>query len=65
MLVLSRKKEEKIILKVPEREDIVITVVRIDNQNKVRLGIDAEDDVIVLRSEVDGQTFIPKFLASR
>lgn len=65
MLVLSRKKEEKIILKVPNREDIVITVVRIDNQNKVRLGIDAEEDVIVLRSEVDGQTFIPKFLANR
>ena len=52
MLVLSRKKDEKIILKVPGREDIEITVVRIDNHNRVRIGIDAEKEVLVLRSEL-------------
>ena len=52
MLVLSRKKDEKIILKVPGREDIEITVVRIDNHNRVRIGINAEKEVIVLRSEL-------------
>ena len=52
MLVLSRKKDEKIIIKVPGREDIEITVVRIDNHNRVRIGIDAEKEVLVLRSEL-------------
>ena len=52
MLVLSRKKDEKIILKVPGREDIEITVVRIANHNRVRIGINAEKEVIVLRSEL-------------
>ena len=54
MLVLSRKKDEKIILKVPGIEDdIEITVVRIDNHNRVRLGIQANREVIVLRSELE------------
>jgi carbon storage regulator CsrA len=53
MLVVSRKKDESIILKVPGHKDITITVVRVDNQNKVRLGIEAEQDVLVLREELD------------
>jgi carbon storage regulator CsrA len=53
MLVLSRKKDEKVILKVPGREDIVITVTRIDGRNKVRLGIVADKDVVILRSELE------------
>lgn len=54
MLVLSRKKDETIILKVPGmEEDIKITVVRIDNRNKVRIGIEANKKVTVLRSELD------------
>ena len=53
MLVLSRKKDEKIILKCPDMPDIKITVVRIDNKNKVRLGIEADKEVTVLRSELD------------
>lgn len=52
MLVLSRKKDETIILKGPGMEDIRITVVRIDNRNKVRIGIEAEKDITVLRSEL-------------
>lgn len=53
MLVLSRKKDETIILKSPGMEDIRITVVRIDNRNKVRIGIEANKQVTVLRSELD------------
>lgn len=52
MLVLSRKQDEKLILRVPGREDIEVTIVRIDNRNKVRLGIEADKDVVVLRSEL-------------
>ena len=53
MLVLSRKKDEQIILKIPGQEDIKITIVRIDNRNKVRLGIEAEKEITVLRSELN------------
>ena len=52
MLVLSRKKDEKIILRVPNNEDIVLTVIRIEG-NRVRLGIEAREDVVILRSELD------------
>ena len=56
MLVLSRKRDEKILLQMGEgHEDIELTVVRID-QNKVRLGIKAGDEVTILRSElIDSQ----------
>jgi carbon storage regulator CsrA len=53
MLVLSRKKDEQIYLQVPGlKTPIVLTIVRIDNRNKVRIGITAEKDVTVLRSEL-------------
>ena len=47
MLVLSRKKDESIII----RENIVLTVVEIRG-DKVRLGIEAPRDVPVHRREV-------------
>ena len=47
MLVLSRKKNESIVI----RDDIVITVVDVRG-DKVRLGIDAPKDVPVHRREV-------------
>lgn len=50
MLVLSRKRDEKILLNV-NGEKIELTVVRID-ANKVRLGIEASDSVTILRSEL-------------
>ena len=52
MLVLSRKKDEAIIMKIPGHEDIRLTVVRIDNMNKVRIGVEADKDVVILRSEL-------------
>lgn len=51
MLVLSRKRDEKIILRTENGDHIELTVVRIDN-NKVRLGIDAGNSVTILRSEL-------------
>ncbi len=53
MLVLSRKIDETIILRSPGKKDIRLTVVKIDNRNKVRLGIEAEGTVTVLREELD------------
>lgn len=53
MLVLSRKKDEQIIVRVPGLEEpITLTIVRIDNRNKVRIGIEAPKKVMVLRSEL-------------
>ena len=51
MLVLSRKRDEKILLKLNDEESIELTVVRID-ANKVRLGIKASPSVTILRSEL-------------
>jgi len=47
MLILTRKKDEKILI----NEDIKVTVVEIKG-NKVKLGIDAPDEVEILREEV-------------
>ncbi|QDU08460.1 hypothetical protein V202x_18290 [Gimesia aquarii] len=47
MLVLSRKKNEKIVID----ENIIITIVEIRG-DKVRLGIEAPRDVPIHRSEV-------------
>ena len=48
MLVLSRKPTEKIRL----GNSIVVTVVRVSG-DKVRLGIEAPPDVVVLRDELN------------
>lgn len=47
MLVLSRKKGEKIVL----GETIVLTILRIEG-NKVRIGIEAATDVAIVRGEL-------------
>lgn len=52
MLVLSRKKDESIVMRIPGRDDIRLTVVRIDNMNKVRIGVEADKDIVILRSEL-------------
>ncbi len=48
MLVLSRRQSERIKL----GDAIVVTVVRVAG-DKVRLGIEAPDDMLVLRAELD------------
>ena len=53
MLVLSRKKDETITINPPGQKPIKVTVVLIENKNKVRIGIEADKDVSILRSELD------------
>jgi carbon storage regulator len=48
MLVLSRKENERIRL----GDDIVVTVVRLTG-DKVRLGIEAPSNILVLRDELE------------
>lgn len=48
MLVLSRREHERIKL----GDSIVITVVRLSG-DRVRLGIEAPDDMVILREELD------------
>ena len=50
MLVLSRKERERIRL----GGNIVITVVRLSG-DRVRLGIEAPSDLVVLREELDAE----------
>lgn len=50
MLVLSRKESERIRL----GDSIVVTVVRVSG-DKVRLGIEAPADILVLREELEPQ----------
>jgi carbon storage regulator len=53
MLVLSRKKNEKLVVRVPGFEQpIVLTVVEIRG-DKVRLGYDADQGVKINREEID------------
>ena len=51
MLVLSRRKDEKILLQVEGMDDIELTVIRL-NHKKVRLGINAGKKVNIVRSEL-------------
>lgn len=53
MLVLSRKKDESIIVRIPGQDDVRLTVVRIDNMNKVRIGVEADKGVVILRAELE------------
>jgi len=48
MLVLSRKESEKIML----GDEIVLTIVRVSG-DRVRLGIEAPSDMLILRKELD------------
>ena len=50
MLVLSRRENEQIKL----GDSIVVTVVKVTG-DRVRLGIEAPSDVLVLRSELKGR----------
>ena len=47
MLVLSRKLMDQVLI----GSDVRITVVKID-RNQIRLGIEAPDDVMILRGEL-------------
>ncbi len=54
MLVLSRKESEKIML----GDSIVLTIVRVSG-DRVRLGIEAPSDMLILRKELDQAADLP------
>ena len=54
MLVLSRKESEKIML----GDSIVLTIVRVSG-DRVRLGIEAPSDMLILRKELEDSEFKP------
>lgn len=58
MLVLSRRESERIRL----GDSIVVTVVRVSG-DKVRLGIEAPADVLVLREELEPHAAPPAAVA--
>lgn len=60
MLVLSRKENERIRL----GDSIVVTVVRLSG-DKVRLGIEAPADIVVLRDELESHEADPGVLRSQ
>ena len=52
MLVLSRRKDEKVLVKVPGIDEMIeVTVVQIDS-SRVRLGFKAPSNVTILRQEL-------------
>ena len=51
MLVLSRKEDEAIIIKLPNGDQIDVIVMQI-NGNQVRIGVDADEDVEIVREEI-------------
>jgi carbon storage regulator len=54
MLVLSRKESEKIML----GDSIVLTIVRVSG-DRVRLGIEAPSDMLILRKELEDSAIKP------
>ena len=59
MLVLSRKVGEKILI----GNDISVTVVRV-GQGAVRIGVDAPDDLAIVREEIKGSARVESSDAS-
>lgn len=51
MLVLSRKRDEEIVITTPAGEQITITVVEI-RTDQVRIGFTAADTVTIMRKEL-------------
>ena len=60
MLVLSRKESEKVLL----GDDIVLTIVRLSG-DRVRLGIEAPTDMLILREELGESDVDKKLLDQR
>jgi carbon storage regulator CsrA len=56
MLVLTRKRDEKITIQCPDGKYINISVCRIDGNFKVRLGIEADNDYKITRTELIDQS---------
>jgi len=64
MLVLTRRRDERIVLKIAENFEVVITVCDVDG-NKVRIGVEAPSRVSVLREELIDRRAMPDAKARR
>lgn len=56
MLVLGRVADESIVIRVPPSDVqrvVRITVCNVRNNHAVRIGVDADKDILVLRSELE------------
>lgn len=51
MLVLSRKENESVIIKLPDGREVVVMLTAIRG-DRVRLGFEAPKDIVILRQEV-------------
>lgn len=51
MLVLDRKREQEVLIRVPGREPIVVKVLNI-GEKRIRLGFAADADIEILRKEL-------------
>lgn len=60
MLVLSRRPGERIVLTI-ERKEVVIEVLEV-SRNRVRIGIDAQKEIKVVREELPRQTVVKPWL---
>lgn len=52
MLVLTRKTDESVTIKCPDNKYIQVVICRIDGNFKVRLGIKADADYKITRTEL-------------
>lgn len=52
MLVLSAGKGQRIIFDLPDGQQMVVFVTEFRNNNKVRLGIDAPQNIRILREKI-------------
>jgi len=54
VLILSRKKSERIRIRTPFLGDVIVTVTRTGKNGSCQLGIDAPDDFVIVREAADG-----------
>ena len=54
MLTLKRKSSESILIRIPGRDKPVVVTVVTSMPSSAKLAFEAEDDIIILREELDG-----------
>ena len=52
MLILTRGPQQKVFIRLPDGRQVVVEVVEAVSKNKIRLGFQAPDDVVILREEL-------------
>lgn len=57
MLILSRRKGQKLVIRINDEVVAEITLLKFDNQGGVRLGFQANPEVVIMRKELDCTVF--------